>query len=239
MEGDRLFDNIQLIDVQQRLVRNIVSIRSSQDLFDDLSGAAVDWALAQRTEDAVKPPSYASHTPVIDRPFEDTEWFNSVMWPFKHWQASRYSDGTFGVWYGSSQAETTVYETVYHWYSGLLKDAGFDRENVVGERKLYNVSCGAMLWDLRSLFLSDARLRHATDYSFSQSLGARLHREGHPGLLTHSVRHAGGENFVIMNPDVLSEPQLHCQLTYRLDGQRIVIEKQTGVAWMEISTATL
>jgi hypothetical protein len=31
---------------------------------------------------------------------------------------------------------------------------------------------------------------------------------------------------VIFNPDVLSNPRFNCQLTYRLEGDQIVIEKQ-------------
>ena len=60
-------------------------------------------------------------------------------------------------------------------------------------------------------------------------MGARIHREGHPGLLTQSVRRLAGENAAIFNPDVLSNPSLNCQLTYRLDGDQIVVEKQPGM----------
>ena len=77
-------------------------------------------------EDDVKPPLYRSRTLIIHRPFEDAEWFNAIVWPFKHWRASRFSGGTYGVWYGSDMVETTVYESAYHWYRRLLADAGFD-----------------------------------------------------------------------------------------------------------------
>jgi RES domain len=79
-------------------------------------------------------------------------------------------------------------------------------------------------------------LLHKTDYSTAQSVGARLHREGHPGLVSASARHAAGQNYVVLNPNVLSNPRHHSQLTYRLEGQHIVIEKQPGAVWMEIDT---
>jgi len=101
------------------VARNIVSLRESQDLFDDLTEDPAEWLLAQKVEGEVKPPPYRSRTPLIDRPFEDAEWFNAIAWPVKNWQASRFSDGTFGVWYGSESVETTVYESAYHWYKGL------------------------------------------------------------------------------------------------------------------------
>jgi hypothetical protein len=236
---DTLFSHLTLVDVHRNVIRNIVSIGASQDLFDDLTSSPAEWALAQQVEDQVKPPPYQSRTPVIHRPFEDAAWANAIGWTFKHWQASRFSDGSFGVWYGCDSAETSVFETAYHWFNGFLSDAGFEKEKVVGEHKLYEVACDAALVNVRPLTGKYPDLMHKTDYSYPQSVGARLHREGHPGLVTASVRYAPGTNYAVLNPAVLSNPRLHCQLTYRLDGQRIVIEKQPGVVWMDVATAAL
>lgn len=236
---DALFTHLTLLDVQTDLLRNIVSIGSSQDLFDDLSDQPDAWALAQQVEDAVKPPAYQSRTPVIHRPFEDAHWCNAIDWPFKHWQSSRFSDGSFGVWYGSQTAETTVYETAYHWFAGLLSDAGFQKEQVRMERKLYQVACNAALLDFRPQASAHAGLLHKTDYRYAQAVGARLDREGHPGCVVPSVRHAGGENYAILNSAILSNPRLHSQVSYVLRGDHITVHKQPGVAWLEIATAAL
>ena len=236
---DKLFSRLTLTDVHRDVIRNIVSVRSSQDLFDDLTSHPAEWALAQQVEDEVKPPPYQSNTPILHRPFEDAAWFNAIDWPFNHWQASRFTDGSFGVWYGCDVAETSVYETAYHWYTGFLTDAGFQHENVVIERKLYSVACNAALLDFRPCIAEHPLLVHKTDYSYAQQVGARLNREGHPGLVTASARRVEGHNYVILNPNVLSNARHNCQLTYRLDGVRIVIEKKPGVAWMEIATSAL
>lgn len=233
-----LFSKLTLADFHQDVARNIVSLRESQDLFDDLTEDPDEWLLAQKVEDDVKPPPYRSRTPVIDRPFEDAEWFNAITWPFKNWQASRFSDGTYGVWYGSDSVETTVYESVYHWYKSTLCDAGFDRQVVIAERKVYRVACGAALLDFRAPSNEYSDLLHPSDYAFCQSVGARIHREGHPGLLTPSVRRPSGENVVIFNPGVLSNPRLNCQLTYRLEDNQIVVEKQPGVTWITLAMAS-
>ena len=237
---NRLFSDIRLAEIRQDAIRNIVSLRASQDLFDDLTDNPQEWLLAQHIEAEVKPPSYRSHTPVIDRPFEDAVWFNAITWPFKHWQTSRFSDGSFGVWYGSDSMETTIYESVYHWYRGLLSDAGFESESVSIERKAYTVACNAALLDFRPLVQKKyPDLIHKIDYTFAQSIGARIHREGHPGLLTHSARHPKGENYVIFNPAVLSNPSLHRYLTYRLVTQQILIEDALGNTKLTISTNNL
>lgn len=236
---DQLFKHLKLADVHTDVFRNIVSIHVSQDLFDDLSESPADWLQAQRVEDEVKPFAYQSNVPVINRPFEDAHWCNAIEWPYKHWQASRFSDGSFGAWYGCDSEATSVFETVYHWVNGFLKDAGFDKENVVAERKLYAVACDAALLDFRPHALKFPSLVHKSDYSYTQTIGARLHREGHPGLVTVSARHRVGHNYVILNPNVLSNPRQHCQLRYHLDDNRIRIEKQSGLTWMDIELASL
>lgn len=233
------FSRLTLADVRRDLIRNIVSLRVSQDLFDDLSTDPEHWRLAQRVEGEVKPPTYRSATPVLHRPFEDAAWFNAIDWPFKHWQASRFSDGSFGVWYGADTVETSVFETAYHWYRGLIQDAGFEHEQVVGERKVYAVTCTAALLDFRPLVSELPDLVHRSDYGFTQSIGARLHREGHPGLLTLSARREAGENYAILNAAVLSDPRHHCQLTYRLKGDSIVVERKAGSRWLKIGTRQL
>jgi hypothetical protein len=236
---NHLFSQLRLADVHQDVMRNIVSIRDSQNLYDDLSDNPDEWTLAQQVEDEVKPPPYRSSTPVIHRPFEDAEWFNAIAWPFDHWQSSRFSDGSFGVWYGCNSVEASVYESAYHWYRWLLSDAGFEKSAVIGERKLYSVTCDAALLDFRGLIADYPALFHKTDYTYSQSVGARINREGHPGLVVPSVRYNGGENYVVFNPDVLSNPKFNCQLTYRVEADSIIVEKNPGTTWLVVPIAEL
>lgn len=231
---DTLFSKITLADTHRVLIRNVVSLRESEDLFDDLSDRPEEWQIAQQVELDAKPHPYRSNLPEINRPFEEAIWFNVIAWPFKNWQASRFSDGSFGVWYGSDRVETTVYESACHWFRGLICDAGFENEAVVIERKLYRVACDALLLDFRQVVQEYPDLLHKSDYSFTHAVGSRIHREGHPGMLTLSARHKRGLNYAILNPGVLSNPRHHSNLTYRLDGKVITVEKNPGVAWMEI-----
>lgn len=236
---NRLFSKLSLTDVQRDLFRNIVSLRQSQDLFDDLSANPAEWQLAQTVEDEVKPPMYRSATPVIHRPFEDAAWFSAIGWPFRHWQSSRFSDGSYGVWYGSDTVETTVHETAYHWFHGLISDAGFEREAIIAERKVYTVACNAALLDFRQVTGEYPELLHPSDYSFPQAVGARIHHEGHPGLVIQSVRRPEGDNAAVFNAGVLANPRMNCQLTYRLEGGVIRVERETGKVWMGLGVGTV
>jgi hypothetical protein len=234
------FSSLTVVDTHGDVRRNIVSLRESRNLFDDLSGDPAEQALAQQVESAVKPLQYHSPTPVIHRPFEEAEWFNAIGWPFQHWQSSRYSDGSFGVWYGGDSVEATVYETAYHWYHGVLLDAeGYSDEPVVIERKVYNVACDALILDLRPRVDNFPALLHKHDYAFTHQVGARLQREGHPGLVTPSARYLEGLVYVVFNDAVLTNPRVNCMLTYRLKGEHILVEKRPGTTWRRIRVADL
>lgn len=230
---------LRVADTQHDLLRNIVGLRAPQDLFDDLSEDPAETRLALRMARQARPPFFVSLTPAIHRPFEEAQWANAIDWPFRHWQSSRFSDGRFGVWYGASALETTVWESGYHWVRGLLRDAGFDREPVVAERQVYAVSCAAALLDARPAVRAAPGLGHPSDYSLPQALGTRLHGEGHPGLVAPSVRHRGGETYALFNPAVLSQPRLHTRLTYRLQDGQLRVEKTPGRRWLSIDLAAL
>lgn len=226
---------VSVVDVDQQLYRNIISLRQSTDLFDDLSDDPADWAAGQRAEMVAKPPQFESQQPIIDRPFEDAEYTEAIGFPFDHWSASRYSAGHYGVWYGAVDLDTTIHETVHHWRTGLLRDTG--AENVEGmavERRVHLVRCRAGLLDLsgyRSLWpwlVSDT-------YGPCQALGARLHNEGHPGLFVPSARCAGTCT-PILNPRVLSSPSVCCYLTYTIAHGQVRVERDPGTTLLTVQS---
>lgn len=231
---DEVFAQLGLADVHGDLVRNIVSLRVSQDLFDDLSDEPEDWASAIALELATKPPHFSSPQPVIDRPYEEGLWNDAINYPFKHWMRSRYSDGTFGIWYGADGVETTVYETAYHWRRGFLEDAGMTHPGIRIDRTLYLVRCDAALVDLRPSIGRIPALIDPLDYSLTQQVGGRLRREGHPGLVTRSARCAG-DIYPILNSSLLSSPRQLCHLRYTTTARgSVAVEREPGVLWFEI-----
>ncbi len=59
---------------------------------------------------------------------------------------------------------------------------------------------------------------HPTDYRFCQSVG---------------------ENVAVFNPSVLSDPRQVATLTYRLEDDRIVVEKRPGKKWLVLKRTRL
>jgi hypothetical protein len=226
-------DGLALVEVNEDLYRNIVSLRVSQDLFDDLSDDPADWQAAIELEAVCKPPQYESRQPVIDRPFEDAEFISAVRFPFDNWSQSRFSRGQFGVWYGSPKLEATIFETVYHWRNGLLADTGLeDYESISIERRVHLVHCRGALINLFPKAAAWPELR-ADDYAPCQSLGERIHREGHPGLWTLSAR-CDGVNAAVFTPRILSDPRTHCYLTYRIESGVVTVWRDPNEVLMTV-----
>jgi len=233
-----LFGQLTLHDFHGDALRNIKSIRETQDLYDDLSADRQDWPAAIAAELAVKPP-YSKPT-IIERPFEETVYYNAIEYPFTSWIESRYSDGHFGVWYGADTLETTVYETVYHWRRLLDAAEAFAQHDrpIVGERRVFRVRSDAALLDFRARIADFPSLVTPNDYRFAQEVGRRVHHEGHPGIVTQSA-HCAGEVLAIFRKEVLSNPRNFCDLTYRLDtaSGKVMVERQVGTTMMVIDNS--
>lgn len=230
---ESIFASLRLADTHDDLYRNIVSLRVTENLFDDLSDAPADWQTAIELELQTKPATYISSNPVIHRPFEEAAWNEAIGFPFRAWSRSRYSDGSYGVWYGADTMETTLYETVYHWRNSLLADAGFNEPGIKIERRVHLVRCDAALIDLRSLVARHPKIVDPADYALTQQIGGRLHREGHPGLVTLSAR-CTGDVYAILNPAVLSNPRPYCYLTYTTTESGVDVERTPGKLLLSI-----
>lgn len=230
---DSLFSGLSLSDTHDDLYRNIVSLRMSEDLFNDLSDDPQDWQAAIELELECKPPTFTSRNPIIHRSFEEATWNDAIGYPFQNWMRSRYSDGTFGIWYGADSVETTVFETAHHWRFGLLEDAGFIAPGIRIERKVYRIRCDAALVDLRGVVTRFTALIDPHDYTLTHQTGSRLHREGHPGLVSRSAR-CDGDIYAVLNPDVLSDPRQSCHLTYVTTPEGIVVERTPGERWLAV-----
>jgi hypothetical protein len=224
----------EVADYHGDLVRNIQTIRVSQDLFDDLPG---DRAVAIAAEAADRMPSEA---PLITRPFD---YGTVITYPFANFNghATRFSDGLrYGVWYGSLDLETTVYETVYHRHRFLQDSFAREDRPIRNERRVFDVRCDAILLDLRGKERAEPRLLERRSYDFTQPLGSYLQAQGSNGLLVKSARWEG-MNAAIFRPQALSRVRDVCHLTYVMNPRQdlAVVERTPGEAWLEIRPSAL
>lgn len=225
------------VDHHGDLVRNIKTIREAQALFDDLSADAADWtvAIAAETQDYV-----ASPAPLITRPFD---YGAVITYPFvpHHWQETRYSDGLhYGVWYGSFEIETTIPESIYHWRRFIEDSYAAETRDIVGERRVFDVRCDAIVMDLRGKESEFPQLVDRRSYAYTQGLGRYLYEQGQNGLLVRSAR-AEGTNAAILRPAVLSAVRDRCYLTYVTNPARdeVFVQRGSGKAWMTVKVSEL
>ena len=141
-----------------------------------------------------------------------------VMAPFCHVNpsGSRFSDGSYGVYYGASRLETALAEVAYH--AGLF----FARTDEPASREDYRVLKGAVdarLHDLRGDGWDHTR--DPDDYRPPRALGRTLRDAGSDGIAFMSVRHAGGHCIGAFWPNVVTLPDQNKHIAFHWDGQRI------------------
>lgn len=227
----------EVADFHGDLVRNIQTIRVSQDLFDDLAPSAAGQAVAIAAEAAGRIPS---DSPLVTRPFD---YGTVVTYPFASFngQGTRFSDGLrYGVWYGSLDLQTTVYETVYHRHRFLQDSFAGESRTILSERRVFDVRCDAILLDLRGKEAVEDALVDRRSYAFTQPLGAYLQGQGTNGLLVKSAR-GPGINAALFRAEPLSRVRDLCHLTYAMNPRRdlAIVERTPGETWLEIRPSTL
>ena len=225
------------VDFHDDLTRNIPGIRASQNLFDDLSSDPADWDIAIAAEGSDRIPTPSA---LVTRPFD----YGSVItysFDARHWQSTRFSDGTsYGVWYGSLDIETTVYETAWHWYRFVLDSYAGEARVIVTDRRVFDARCDALLVDLRGKESAYPGLVSRTSYAFTHKLGRYLRDQDQNGLLVRSAR-CDGTNAAILRHERLSRVRDRAYLTYRLDvaADTLIVERTPGRKWMKVAPSAL
>ncbi len=221
----------KLVDFDDDAFRNIAAI--VEDVFDDLSDDPQDRAFGEALLSERKD-QQDSESLAIMRPFTyGTSLSDSPYAAFP----TRFSDGTrYGVWYGSLDLLTSVYETAYHFRRRITDMLTAIEEEVVSERRVFLVHVGGLLVDLRNKHHKFPKLLARADYSFTHAVGAYLYDNGQNGLLVESARHRAGINAAAFKPDILSNARHHSHLIYRwMPGDSTIrIEKTRGRLWKSV-----
>jgi hypothetical protein len=143
------------------------------------------------------------------------------MAPFTHRNpnGSRFSDGSYGVYYAGAALETAISETAYH-FARIAGDS-----NDPPRREPMRVLLGAADCTLHDIAtLPNAVVRACLDpasYAASRLLGARLRGAGSDGLHYPSVRHKGGQCIAVFWPNVVGIPIQERHLQYEWDGKKV------------------
>lgn len=157
-----------------------------------------------------------------------------IMAAFTHLNpdGGRFTDSTYGAFYGGLTIDTAIAETKYHREEFLsATEAG---RPIDIDMRVYIARLSGDLHDAREG--APPAGYHPNDYGASQALGRRLRSEGLNGIIFNSVRDPGGTCVAVFRPRLLSDCRQDRHLTYQWDGERIVniFEKRelgSGRSW--------
>jgi hypothetical protein len=190
------------------------------DVFEHVADPA-DWDTLLRLEEMTNPRvreiwGEIARVLPADRPSgPGSSWimgaFTHLGWP------SRFSDGTYGVYYAARALETAVRETAYH-FGRFLAATSEPRGTEIELRVLVSKRVEQRFHDVRTLH---PELHRPDDYGPSQAFAASLRAGGSNGIVYCSVRHEGGACLAVFKPKAIPRPKQGAHLRYHFDGLRI------------------
>lgn len=141
-----------------------------------------------------------------------------VMAAFTHiGKPSRFTDGSYGVYYASFSQKTAMNETIYHREKFLAATAEDPCEI---DMRMYEAGLLKPLHDIRDKQFRDCH--HPDDYRKSQYLGRVLRAEKSWGVVYNSVRDHGGQCLASFRPKAISSAKPVAHLKYIWNGQAII-----------------
>lgn len=143
-----------------------------------------------------------------------------VMAAFTHLNpdGSRFSDGSYGVYYAAQSLETAIAEVSHHRALFLARTS---EPAMDVDMRAIAANLDAELHDLRTLGKRGAPLLDPDDYAAPQALAQRLRAAGSWGVLFPSVRHAGGFCVGVFRPKALRNARSAAHIALHWDGARI------------------
>ncbi|MDR6379533.1 MULTISPECIES: RES family NAD+ phosphorylase [Paraburkholderia] len=131
---------------------------------------------------------------------------------------SRFSDGTYGVFYCARSRVTAIAETRYHTARFLEATA---EPPMRQQMRLYTVVAQGEVVDLRGDPKLDLAVLSPDDYLAGQSLGRAVREAGAPGIAYPSVRDTEGECLAAFRTTLLRDCHHAAYLEYNWNGTSV------------------
>ena len=215
----------------QGAVRIIRSIYPPIDLFEDIADPA-DWPLLLSAEQKTNPrimETIGNLDLVPESRRVGGTGASYLMAPFTHVSAdrkSRFSDGSYGVFYAGNSFEVALLETVHH----HARFMAWTREapGWTSQFREIILTIDAQLHDLRGGHPDHAAALNPDSYSGSQAVATALRSNGSDGIVYPSVRSADGQCAGLFYPDLAKDAVQGRHLDYHWDGIRVDLYRTHG-----------
>lgn len=144
-----------------------------------------------------------------------------LMAPFTHLnpEGSRFSDGTYGIFYASRSLDTAIAETRYErscFMRATMQPA------LEFDMRVYSLEVDGLFHDVRHLCKSQPELSDLNNYGATQQLTRELRENGSDGVLYQSLHEPHGECIGALRPAVLSRCRERMHLCYLWNGHDVV-----------------
>jgi len=154
-----------------------------------------------------------------------------IMAAFTHLnpEGSRFTNGSYGVYYAAIDIETAIAETCFHRVRFL---AATNEAPIEIDMRSYASDLDVSLHDIRNR-QADMSIIYASEpenYASAQSLAKKLRDAGSNGIVYDSVRNMGSECVAIFRPHLLSPVRQGAHYCYVWDGVDIsTVYKKTSL----------
>lgn len=142
-----------------------------------------------------------------------------IMASFAYSGASRFCDGTYGVYYAAREYDTAIAESLFHTEQFLRATS---EPSVDVDKRVYAADIRGRFDDIRAK-TPRSKLYDPGDYAYSQRYAHRLYEANAvDGIVYRSVRRREGECVAAFRPRSLSNARIFKYVQFRWDGTRIV-----------------
>lgn len=142
-----------------------------------------------------------------------------VMAPFTHIKSSRFSDGSYGVYYAGIDFETALHETIYHFCQNAA-----DSEDAVRNED-FQILIGVIKHDFLNMDTVEKELQNKLldpdNYTASQFFGREQRNTDIDGISYPSVRYPDGYCVAAFWPNIIGIPIRKKIIRYHYDGQNV------------------
>ena len=214
----------RLSEVSWRKAYRVVPSRYPPiDLFERLTSDPGEWEALAEVESLTNPRIRDEIGEIHLVPPEERISGTGASWvmaAFTHLnpRGSRFSDGSYGVYYTAREFETAVAETVYH--LGKFYAATQDPPLSQDMRSLVG-TVDHRFHDIRGEQKNWPQVYDRDDYTASQALARQLRQAESDGIVYDSLRADGGECLGAFRPKAVGVPRQERHLRYHWDGKRI------------------
>ncbi|WP_349017726.1 RES family NAD+ phosphorylase [Rhizobium sp. 32-5/1] len=202
------------------------------DLYDDVADPR-DWEALALAQAKTNPRIYEqigdlSLVPQGRRVSGDgASWVMAAFTHISPHRTSRFSDGSYGVYYAGNSLETALREHTYHmarFYAASVVEPGWMSQ----VRQLVG-TINADLVDLRGGGHQDILSPDLETYPAARAFAKSMRDDGANGIVYPSQRHIDGECIAAFYPDVVTPPRQGDHFRYHWNGRNVdFVQKMTG-----------